>query len=102
MSDLVSIQIQFGTSGHRGILGQAFTATHVDAIGYAIIQIMHTQAMPQHVIIGYDCRTGNEGPTGYAMQVAMRLTQAGIRVQLSDQPVPTPVVSDTILPPSVR
>lgn len=96
MSDWVSIQIQFGTSGHRGILGQTFTATHVDAIVYAIIQIMHTQAMPQHVIIGYDCRTGNEGPTGYAMQVATRLTQAGIRVQLSDQPVPTPVVSDTI------
>ncbi len=96
MSDCTKVHVQFGTSGHRGIIGDTFTTAHVDAIVYAVVQIIRKKAWPKHVIVGYDCRTGNSGKTGYAMQVATRLIQAGLRVQVSDQPVPTPVVSDTI------
>ncbi|NDC82433.1 hypothetical protein EB093_02045 [bacterium] len=85
--------IQFGTSGYRGILGESFTATHVNLISDAIAQWMHAHGLSR-LFIGYDPRRGNSlDEASLVRSAASVLIAHGIDVMLSETPVPTPLVS---------
>lgn len=86
------MNISFGTSGHRGIIGDSFTIEHVKAIAFAIADLLK---YGDTVIIGYDTREGN-APTdtpSYTATLAHCLQDKGIRAIVCDQPTPTPVIS---------
>lgn len=88
--------IQFGTSGHRGIVGEAFSVRHVRAIARAVAVYLKQSAASPALVIGYDPRGGNsasleEGSfTRAAVEV---LTHEGVLVYFLDEPAPTPLVS---------
>lgn len=88
--------ISFGTSGHRGIIGESFTADHVTAIAKAVADLMAQTPDIKRLAVGYDSREGNS-PTleagSFTQIVCDTLIQNGIDVDVFDSYVPTPVVS---------
>jgi phosphoglucomutase len=90
--------ILFGTSGHRGIIGESFTKHHVIAISLAIADYLKTtypNTTPS-VLLGYDTRTGNDPQlheTSYTYTILATLQHAGIKVALCDTYTPTPIIS---------
>ncbi len=87
--------IEFGTSGHRGIIGEAFTAAHVKAVAQAISVYLKEQHTPS-VIIGYDPRSGNVPTISsecYSTLAAETFREQGIDVFFCEEVCPTPVVS---------
>lgn len=87
----VSNPIKFGTDGWRGLIARDFTFDNVAicAAGYARY-LEETGLGARGIVIGYDTRFLS---TEFALETASVITAAGIRVILSDSPVPTPVVS---------
>lgn len=86
--------IQFGTSGYRGIMGDTFDSSHVLALSSAIAAWVLQQ--PTHrVLIGYDPRQGNDDQ-GWVGMMARAMVAWGIEVDVSDIPIPTPVLSRVI------
>lgn len=86
------MNISFGTSGHRGIIGTSFTLHHVNAIAYAIAELLKKG---DTIIIGYDTREGNspnDSPS-YTKSLAHCFQEKGIRAIVCRQPTPTPVIS---------
>ena len=89
--------IKFGTSGHRGIIGQTFTVNHLRAIVHAIHEYFkyHKIQTPK-VLLGYDTRTGNS-PTlevnSYTCCVVSELVSKRIKVDVSDNYMATPITS---------
>ena len=90
------MNISFGTSGHRGIIGQDFSVLHVQAICQAITDWLKTQNTPLRLAIGYDPRQGNS-PTlaeGSFTKAAVDIfRQNQIEVDFFADFAPTPVVS---------
>jgi phosphoglucomutase len=86
------MNISFGTSGHRGIIGDSFTLQHVNAIAYAIADILK---VGDTVIIGYDTREGNhpDDSPSFTASLAYCLKEKGIHPIVCNQPTPTPVIS---------
>ncbi len=88
--------ISFGTSGHRGILGDSFTLSHVCAIAYAVADLLKSQNPFPKIVLGYDPRQGNSPtlePGSLTHAVAAILSQEKIHVYVLDHPSPTPLVS---------
>ncbi len=90
------MNITFGTSGHRGIMGTDFTVSHVKAIALAVAQLLRKETSSPQVAIGYDPRKGNsitreEG--SYTQVLVDTLLSAGIHVDFFDHYTPTPLVS---------
>ncbi|MBL6722448.1 MAG: hypothetical protein ISQ13_00405 [Candidatus Margulisbacteria bacterium] len=90
--------IQFGTSGHRGIIGATFTIQHLVAISLAIANYLKKERKIKspRILLGYDTRTGNsvhleEG--SYTHAVAQTLLSQGVAVDVCDTPTPTPAIS---------
>ena len=89
--------IKFGTSGHRGIIGQTFTMAHIRAIVHAISAYFdeHNISSPK-ILFGYDTRTGNSptlDPNSYTYCVVSELTSLGIHVDVCDNYTATPIIS---------
>ncbi len=89
--------IQFGTSGHRGIIGQSFTNDHLKAIARALANYFKLEKISKPIIlIGYDTRTGNSPSlekNSYTHTLVHELLNCKIMVDFCDNYTPTPVIS---------
>lgn len=86
--------IKFGTSGHRGVIGEGFTRRHVWAVGRATFDVLGL-ARPR-ILIGYDSREGNSvrlDKGSFTEALVRTLIGLGGEVYFCDSPTPTPVVS---------
>lgn len=91
----VQKNICFGTSGHRGIIGQSMTNEHVMAIGLAVADLFTGQSGVS-LAIGYDPREGNSSALeegSFTKILCDVLMAQGIQVHFFKSYVPTPVVS---------
>ena len=88
--------ISFGTSGHRGIMGQSFTIAHIQAISIGIARYLAHHQLSPRLVIGYDPRDGNS-PTmksgSYTLALVTALQNVGISVLFSDDYVSTPAIA---------
>jgi phosphomannomutase len=88
--------VSFGTSGHRGIVGDGFTLAHVAAIASGVADWLRSVGAPLSVVIGYDSRNGNDPsrePGSFTHILVETLLDHGIDVFFSHEPIPTPVMS---------
>jgi phosphomannomutase len=87
--------IKFGTSGHRGIMGKDFSIRHVEAIAFALADYLKSNKNENHLIIGYDPRKGNaiNDQAAYTRTMANVLGAQGIKTDVFDDYVPTPLIS---------
>ena len=88
--------VSFGTSGHRGIVGDSFTLSHVQAIAVGVAQWLRHAGAPLCVAIGYDSRDGNDplrSPGSFTHILVETLLDHGISVWFATAPTPTPVMS---------
>jgi phosphoglucomutase len=86
--------VKFGTSGHRGKLGQGFCHLHAKAIAQAVSRLHKEQNIKGPVLVGGDTRLMSKDTAKICAQV---LTANGHKVILTDMPLPTPVFSFFIL-----
>lgn len=86
--------IKFGTSGHRGEVGQGFNLRHVRAIAQAVAAYRTTQGYEGYLLIGGDTRAVRELTSIAAAEV---LASHGVKVMLMTQPMPTPVISTLVM-----
>jgi len=84
-------KIKFGTDGWRGIIADDFTFQNVRSVagGIAAYVLRHEDAS-RGVIVGYDTRFISRQA---ARIVAETVAAAGIPVQITSDPTPTPAVS---------
>ena len=83
--------IHFGTSGWRAILAEEFTFGNARRVVTAIGRTLEAEGRGgQLVLIGYDTRflAGR-----FASEAARILSRAGFRTEMSNRPVPTPVLA---------
>ena len=89
--------ISFGTSGHRGIIGQTFTNHHIAAIALAVGDYFKTNTIDSpKVLIGFDTRTGNSpdlSEGSYTETLAKTLGGQKIALDFCDSYAPTPLIS---------
>jgi len=86
--------ISFGTSGHRGIIGEDMTEAHVLAIAQAVADLFKNQDAT--LCIGYDPRQGNSpelAEGSFTKIIVDTLIKNGINVEFFDSYSPTPLVS---------
>lgn len=92
--------ISFGTSGHRGIIGEDFTTDHVAAIGMAVADVLLEAVERPRLVIGYDPREGNDparSSGSFTGVLVETLLGRGVDVDFFVMPVPTPLVSAYIV-----
>lgn len=86
--------LHFGTDGWRGIIGEEATAEAFERLAHAAANRYREGDFGPgdrtRIVIGHDPRRRSEE---FAGVVAGVFRQAGIRVLLTDQPIPTPAVS---------
>lgn len=88
--------IKFGTSGHRGIIGEGFTGKQVKAISLAIAELVLKLKDHAHVCIGCDPRPGNDidlTPGSFTQIAVDALRSKGVDVTLLTPFTATPIVS---------
>ncbi|MEA3506150.1 MAG: phosphoglucomutase/phosphomannomutase family protein, partial [Elusimicrobiota bacterium] len=81
-------KIKFGTDGWRGIIADDFTYANLSKLAVRIAEYISSRG--NSVSVGYDNRFISPE---YAEFFAAVLEKKGVKVDLSDQPVPTPAVS---------
>jgi phosphomannomutase len=82
--------IKFGTGGWRAFIGEEFTKENVQKVAQAIANLMKSQGVDfAPFVIGYDRRFLSDKAAKWLAEV---LAGNGIKVELIDKPVPTPVV----------
>ena len=88
-------KIHFGTSGHRGIIGDTFTHAHVHAIADAIAIYLLEQKQHPLITIGYDPRLGNtiQEQNSYAKILVDTLLSHGVSIYFYSDYVLTPIIS---------
>ena len=89
-------QIKFGTSGHRGIMGESFTHEHIQAICLAIGELLKEEIATPKLLIGYDSRKGNINTPfteSFPYSAKIALEETGCTVDICKKPVPTPCIS---------
>lgn len=83
--------IKFGTDGWRAVVGKEFNHKNVKIVTKAIAQyILDKDGINKPVIIGYDPRNMAKEFAQYSAEI---LAEAGFKVTLSSEVVPTPVVA---------
>jgi phosphomannomutase len=84
--------IKFGTSGWRAIMAEDFTFPNVRRVVDAVATYFgqQPQAKTAPIIVGYDSRFLSPE---FAQETAALLATRGFAVLLSQEPLPTPVVS---------
>ena len=80
-------EIQFGTDGWRGVMGDDFTYKNVRIVAQGIANYLGDEKRP--VVIGHDTRFSAEL---FAREVTEVLCGNGLRVLLVDGPIPTPAI----------
>lgn len=88
--------IKFGTDGWRAVISDEFTFDNVRVVAQAVADYLATHRLITHqaeMVVGYDTRFLSNR---YAQLVSEVLVGNGIKVILSDRPIPTPVTSFTI------
>lgn len=85
--------IRFGTSGWRGVLGEAVTYPRLRAVVAATADWMRERSPSRRVLVGYDTRFASRAMAEIA---AARLAVAGFEACLSQGPVPTPVLTHAV------
>lgn len=88
------VPVKFGTSGHRGTLGEGFCALHAQAIAQAVARIHIENHITGPILVGGDTRLMSRDTAQLCAEV---LAGNGLHVILPDMPVPTPVFSFEIL-----
>lgn len=82
--------IQFGTGGWRAFIGEEFTKANVQRVAQAMANLMKEQQVDfAPFVIGYDRRFLSDKASKWFAEV---LAANGIKVELIDKAVPTPVV----------
>jgi phosphomannomutase len=85
------IPIKFGTDGWRAVIAEDFTYENVRYCAYGVAAYLKEAGLAEHgLVIGYDTRFASEG---FAAATAEVVAAHGIKVYLSPDPAPTPVVS---------
>ena len=83
--------IHFGTSGWRAILAEEFTFGNARRVVTAIGRTLDAEGRAgELVLIGYDTRFLADR---FAREAARILTRAGFRTEMSNRPIPTPVLA---------
>lgn len=86
-----SESIKFGTDGWRAVVGKEFNRDNVEIVTKAVAQyILDKDGINKPVIIGYDPRNKAEEFAKFSAQI---LADAGFKVTLSSEVVPTPVLA---------
>ena len=86
MSNTVA-QIKFGTDGWRAIIADTYTLENVKILTQAVADYL---GRGKKVAVGFDTRFMSGK---FAQAVAEVLSNNGIKVVLSDRPIPTPALS---------
>ena len=86
----MAASIKFGTSGWRAIIAEDFTFANVRLVAEAIARHVLKETPSATLLLGYDTRFASDS---FAQAAAAVLSASGIRVLLSDKPVPTPAIS---------
>ncbi len=86
--------VKFGTSGHRGELGDGFCQMHALSIAQAVAKMHKEDNITGKILVGGDTRLMSKETAQLCAQV---LTANGFKVILPSIPVPTPVFSFEIL-----
>ena len=89
ISALQPISINFGTDGFRGIIGDNFTFDAVSRISSSLAEYLK-DSPSKTVAIGYDTRFLSKE---FAAAAAEAIVSSGIKVVLSDNFCPSPVLS---------
>ena len=85
------IPIKFGTDGWRSVIAEDFTFENVRYCAYGVAAYLKEAGLADRgLVIGYDTRFASDRFAAAAAEVAAAY---GIRVLLSPDPAPTPVVS---------
>lgn len=84
-------KIKFGTDGWRGIIADDFTFDNLRIVSQAVADYVNDQDMgDKGMVVGYDNRFLSDR---FADTVADVMIQNGIKVYLSNDPLPTPVTA---------
>ncbi|HOD73123.1 MAG: phosphoglucomutase/phosphomannomutase family protein [Candidatus Bipolaricaulis anaerobius] len=106
----LAARIKFGTDGWRGVIADDFTYANVARVGAAIAASLHDprrsglapyrewgvpcRPAAAGLIVGYDTRFLS---AEFARHLGRAVAEAGIPVQVTDGPVPTPAVSAAVV-----
>ncbi|MFT3890581.1 MAG: hypothetical protein QM730_03015 [Anaerolineales bacterium] len=93
--DETAQQVAFGTSGHRGTSTQGnFNEDHILAVCQALVEYRQQNGITGPLFIGKDTHALSEPAEATAIEV---LAANGLEIRISDEFIPTPVVSHAIL-----
>ena len=88
-------QVAFGTSGHRGSSTQgSFNEDHILAVCQALVEYRQQSGITGPLFIGKDTHALSEPAESTAIEV---LAANGLEIRISDEFIPTPVISHAIL-----
>ena len=88
-------QVAFGTSGHRGSSTEAsFNEDHILAVCQALVEYRQQAGITGPLFIGRDTHALSEPAEATAIEV---LAANGLEIRISDEFIPTPVISHAIL-----
>src|SRR5512146_2244853 len=88
-------QVAFGTSGHRGTsLDGSFNEDHILAVCQALVEYRQQAGITGPLFIGKDTHALSEPAESTAIEV---LAANGLEIRISDEYIPTPVISHAIL-----
>ena len=93
--DETAQQVAFGTSGHRGSSTQGnFNEDHILAVCQALVEYRQQAGITGPLFIGKDTHALSEPAEATAIEV---LAANGLEIRISDEFIPTPVISHAIL-----
>jgi phosphomannomutase len=91
----MSSEIRFGTDGWRGMIAREYTFDNVRRCAQGFATYLITNGFKESwVIVGYDMRFGSEN---FALSAAEVLAGNGLRVYLTNEATPTPVISYAVV-----
>ncbi len=87
--------IRFGTDGWRAVIGEDYTFDNVRVLTQATAEYLRGHDLAdREIVIGYDTRFLSDS---FAAAAAEVMAGNGIRVALSDAPLPTPALSFAVI-----
>jgi phosphomannomutase len=91
----VTEPIRFGTDGWRGVIDEDFTEASAARVVQAAAEVWAAGAdRTRSIVVGYDTRRNSRAVADLAADI---LAANGWQVLLADRPVPTPVVSFSVV-----
>lgn len=91
----MSVKIRFGTDGWRGVIAEDYTFASVRRCAQGFAEYLLSKGNKgEWVVVGYDKRFHSEN---FAAAVAEVLAANGLRVFLTKQATPTPVISYSVV-----